>query len=99
MSGTNASRYLPTLTEVVSPDTVLQVGEQPVAPQVPWNLAPHSTVSSAETAAITQDVIGKITPLLEAQMRSIVMPALQKHIEAALREAIHKVLAERGISD
>ena len=99
MNGTNVSRYLPTLTEVVSPDTILQAVEQPVAPQLPLNQAPHSTISYAETAAITQNVMGKITPLLEAQMRSVVLPALQQHLETAVREAIHRALAERGIPD
>ena len=99
MSGSNVSRYLPTLTEVVSPDTVLQTGHNPATQQVQWDPAPRSTMNSAEAAAITQHVMNEIAPMLEAQWQSVVMPALKQHMEVAVREAIHKALADRGIPD
>jgi hypothetical protein len=43
--------------------------------------------------------MGKITPLLEEQMRSVVLPALRQHIEAAVSEAIQQGLLERGNPD
>jgi hypothetical protein len=99
MSGTNASRYLPTLTEVVSLDAAVQTGELPVALHVGWTEANPSPLGAVDTASITQNVMGKITPLLEEQMRSVVLPALRQHIEAAVSEAIQQGLLERGNPD
>ncbi len=99
MSGTSASRYLPTLTEVVSPETFLQTGPIPVELKVPCDEAQQSTMSPTEMAFLTQNVINKITPLLEEQVLSVVLPALQLHIEAAVREAIKEALAGRVIPD
>jgi hypothetical protein len=107
MSATNAPRYLPTLTEVVSPEVVLQPVQAQVAQAEPWAGTPHPAMDPGETDAITQNVLSKITPLLEQQLRSsaqelfevqisVVLPALHRHIEAAVRQAIHETLSERG---
>ena len=107
MSANNAPRYLPTLTEVVSPEAVFQPAEAQAAQPLHWTEPLPATLDNGDTAAITQSVLNKITPLLEQQLRSsaqelfevqisVVLPALHRHIEAAVRQAIHDTLSERG---
>lgn len=96
MSTNNPPRYLPTLTEVVLPEVA------------PHNIAGATQATGPDdTAAITQSVLAKITPLLEQQLRSsaqelfevqisVVLPALHRHIEAVVRQAVQETLVERG---
>ncbi len=108
MSGTNAPRYLPTLTEVVSPEVVMQVLQTPaVATAEPPAVAPLA-VTPDQTAVITRKVIAKIAPLLEEQLRisalelleaqvNAVLPTLHHHIEAVVRESIEEALKEAWV--
>lgn len=103
MSNTNPPRFLPTLTEVVSPE--FANATLPVT--APSSFAPAASVSVDDTARITQNVLARLTPMLEQQLRSsahelfevqvnVVLPALHRHVEAAVRQAIEETLAERG---
>jgi len=109
MSSTNAPRYLPTLTEVVSPELFSQTvrAEQTQAVQAePWADATQAAMGLDEIASITQNVLEKVTPLLEQKLRSsaqelfevqisVVLPALHRHIEAAVQQAIQETLRDR----
>lgn len=106
MSNPNPPRFLPTLTEVVAPEAFTP------AEQTQWTTAPQVEqlafpLRADDTASITQTVIAKITPLLEQQLRNsaqqllevqvnVVLPALHRHIEAAVRQAIQETLVERS---
>lgn len=95
MSNSNPPRFLPTLTEVVSPEVLVDDAQDP------------ATLHLEDTAQITQAVLAKITPLLEQKLRSsaqelfevqvnVVLPELHRQVEAAVQQAIQETLAERS---
>lgn len=105
-------RYVPTLTEVVAPESMFtQPAAQPSthsvphsAPFVPVPMAPSESV--IDHNALTQSVIDRFTPQLEAHLRSAasdlmemhlreVLPALQMALEAEVRRAVDEALAQR----
>lgn len=106
MSNPNPPRFLPTLTEVVTPEAFMPA-EQAQWVSEPQAVPAERSLSMDDTALITQNVLAKITPLLEQQLRNsaqelfevqvnVVLPALHRHVEAAVQQAIQETLAERS---
>jgi len=106
MSTSNPPRFLPTLTEVVTPDAFVPPEPTQWVPESQAHKAATS-VSEEDTALITRNVLAKITPLLEQQLRdsaqelfevqvNVVLPALHRHVEAAVKQAIEETLAQRS---
>lgn len=105
-------RYVPTLTEVVKPvRPVVQSGKQPTDTAAPYARSGASTPASSSLAAgidpvdLTQSVIDRITPQIEAHLRRSaqdllemhlreVMPVLQMALEAEVRRAVEDALSK-----
>lgn len=105
-------RYVPTLTEVVVPESLLaQPAVEPAThpashPSPPANLPVVPPEPVLDHSALTQSVIDRLTPQLEAHLRSAasdlmemhlreVLPALQMALEAEVRRAVDEALAQR----
>jgi len=93
MSNPFPPRYLPTLTEVVTPIPV----QPPAMPVL------HATPLTS--LALTEDVLKKITPLVERTLREVahaqlddhlntLLPTLQGSIEAAVQQALQQTLLQ-----
>lgn len=84
------------------------VQRPPTAPASAGASAPASKAGSPalDAAHLSEQVLAKVGPMLENDLRQAaselfqvqiitLMPALQSHIEAAVRKAIHEVLHPR----
>ncbi len=110
MSASPPPRKLPTLTEVVDP----QVWNALVSGALP--AAPLDSVHRADTRveatipdrdALARQVIARVKPQLEAQLRSAalelfearysaLLPSLHRQIEVAVREAVERAMPAHG---
>jgi len=67
-------RFLPTLTEVVTPAQAVRFG--PVAPRAPDDLP------QPDTAAIIERVMQQLEPTLEARLRDVIASLVEQHLRA-----------------
>lgn len=107
MSGRVPPRYLPTLTEVVRPETLgdyASTPSGPVLPAAPQRAASH-TPAPPNRQLLAQQVMEQVRPRLEAELRNIaqelfeaqfsaLLPSLHLQIEEAVREAIDQALPD-----